>query len=156
MVSTRGERRGMLTWQDRHRPRRARKLMMGRSSVQRSGTRQPSQWEGGRSNDCLRGSRSIQTFKKLPTAAPRMARKILVMAYSAIAWCFKFSYPCWEETRRGYFSPSSSYPLSRRRTCSAFVVVEPVHHYWGTQVRKTRLSRKCNGGESGPPVRKAI
>ncbi len=69
--------------------------MMGRSSVQRSGTRQLSQWEGGRSNDCLRGSRSIQTFKKLPTAAPRMARKIMVMAYSAIAWCFKFSYPWW-------------------------------------------------------------
>ncbi len=67
--------------------------MMGRSSVQRSGTRQLSQWEGGRSNDCLRGSRSIQTFKKLPTAAPKMARKIMVMAYSAINGCLIISFP---------------------------------------------------------------
>ena len=83
----------MLIWQDRHRPRRARKLMMGTSSIRPSGTRQLSQREGGRSNDCLRGSRSMHTFKKLPTAAPRMARKIMVMAYSAIKGCLIPHFP---------------------------------------------------------------
>src|SRR5450432_3417977 len=56
--------------QVRQRPRRRRYERIGMLSAARTGAPQPSQREAGRTTDSPRGTRSMQTLKKLPHRAP--------------------------------------------------------------------------------------
>ena len=71
--STSGYAGGIRAPQVRQRPRSASQAASGTFSNQRSGRPQAMQAEAGETTDCERGSRWMQTLRKLPTARPAAA-----------------------------------------------------------------------------------